>query len=298
MSTYLILTICLRSNNGQYTVFATLMSYTETSYTSYWSTSIITVVSTVPCPIYTSYTTLTTWDCPGNCPEPPLCDPASCTTCEDGTTTILSTEYRPGDYAPAIVTSGGIAYTTNIPEDQCSSFAPFVGNGNPDGLPPCETTTSDIACIASPCYTLTSSQISEIEYTVSFTTYEVLTYEDYAPDQTAFVSLNPLETTPASFCYIFTSPDDSDFGVDTTGSCTAGNPDDDEGTTCGSSVISYSFTSDGAEYVVATTMDGHCGPYLFTGGNGANRMERVNVNLLFWLWCLAAMLSGVGMIVL
>ena len=103
--------------------------------------------------------------------------------------------------------------------------------------------------------------------------------------------------TAGSFCSIFTSPADSNFRVDTNGSCTAGNPDDDGGTTCGSS-ITYSYTSDGAEYVVATTMDGHCGPYLFTGGNGANRMERVNVNLLFWLWCLAAMLSGVGMIVL
>lgn len=157
----------LRSNNGQYTVFATLMSCTETSYTSYWSTSIITVVRTVPCPIYTSYTTLITWSCPGNCPGPgpesdvpPICDPASYTHCEDGTIAILSTQYSTGAYAPAITTNGGIAYTTYIPANYSTSFAPFVGNGHPDGLPACESTTFGIACIASPCYALTSSQIS------------------------------------------------------------------------------------------------------------------------------------------
>lgn len=287
------------------------MSYSESTLLSYWSTQTITVITTVPCEVYTTYTTLTTQNCPNNCPDatPTVCDPKSCTQCGSGTTAILSTQYSADEIAPATVYADYTIFGTSILGSQCTSYAQFVDDGSPWDLPSCGPTTippvveSYTTCIASPCFYTTVSICPE--YTdCEPTTSTIYTYTSYASDQIAFAGDPPTEIS-ASSCIAYTSPVDGDFGVTSTEMCGATDIEsingggNNEGTTCASSVVTYTYSTDGAIVVEVTTMPGHCGPFLFTGSNnGANAMETAKVSAVFWLWCVAAMLSGVGMLVL
>ena len=277
-----------------------MLSWTESSWYSYYSTQIITYVTTIPCEIFTSYTTLTTQNCPEHCTTGflrTICSPKSCA----ANGIIVETTYNAGDFAPALVTGPAYSYSITISADQCTSTAAFVDNGNPAGLPACSTTV-DLVCIASPCLVYSSYTTTVDVSSVSrkkIVTVNSTSTADYPANQDAFVSGTPPYRTPASICLHFTSPTDGNFGTIPTAQCptSVGAVDGAVGgatDTCGGSVVTYSYTTSGAEIVETTTLPGRC---ISFSGRG-NKMETTSFNLLVWLWYVAAILSGIGMIAL
>jgi hypothetical protein len=66
----------------------------------------------------------------------------------------------------------------------------------------------------------------------------------------------------------------------------------------GVTTVTYTYTSNGAVYVVATTMAVVGGPFqLDTSGIGS-RLDGGDGHLLLWFWAVAAGIAGVGMVVL
>jgi hypothetical protein len=277
-----------------------VLSWTESSWYSYYSTQTITYITTIPCSIFTTYTTLTTQNCPEHCttgiPQT-ICSPKSCA----ANGMVVEEAYSAGDLAPALVTGPAYAYPITIFADQCTSTAAFVDNSNPAGLPACSTTV-DLVCIASPCLVYSSYKVTRYTGSVDMVTVVTVTFTstaDYSPGQDAFVSGTPPYTTPAISCLYFTSPTDGNFGISPTAQCptSAGGGDGAVGgstDTCGGSVVTYSYTTSGAEIVETTTLPGRC--ILFSARG--NKMETTSFNLLVWLWYVAAILSGIGMIAL
>jgi hypothetical protein len=235
----------------------------------------------------------------------------------------MSTAFSAGDTATAVVTGSGSAFTTFIPGVDCTTTFPFEDTGSPEGLPTCGGGPGpppvDTVCIASPCLVVTTTASFYASVVTTFinrgtyiqTTSTTLTYTvtstvtttsttTQTGNEQALVSTNPPQYIDASSCYYFTAPEDGNFGVAATTTC--GAVDDGSGgggggggsDTCAGSVVTYTYTTSGVEVVDTTTLPGRC--ILFSGGG--NKMEIVSLSLLVWLWYGAAILSGIGMIVL
>ena len=280
------------SVSSQWTVVPTVVSWSESSYLSYGSTTVITIVTTVPCPVYTSYTTLTTTDCPGGCPGPvgaPVCMTKTCSTLVNDVVYFSPTAYDPGQYAPAGLTANGVVETTYIDASQCSTWAPFVdpGWGGSD-ITCCGGVTTPVpvvgaTCIYKPCW----SDGSPPQTFTGITTY------DDGEQAIVLVEATGVLTTPASLCSTYIYPPDGQFGCQATESCAA---ETGSAGTCGATIVTYSYTSDGATIVVATNIPSHCGPFSLSGSG--HRPDGGSANILFWLWSLGAALSGIAMIAL
>jgi hypothetical protein len=71
------------------------------------------------------------------------------------------------------------------------------------------------------------------------------------------------------------------------------DPSEDDVTT-----VIYSYTSDGAIYVVETTMAVVGGPFHLSASGEGRRLDGGSANLLFWGWAVTAFVAATGMIVL
>ena len=140
----------------------------------------------------------------------------------------------------------------------------------------------------------------------------------------SYASLTPYEScdafvdaivTPPSYCggIICTNPWDP--GCSSTPICT--NPYDpgcsssttictnpyDPGcsspdNTC-QTTVTYTYTTDGALIVVATSLQAvGCGPFHYNAASERHRFDGGNPYVFFWLWAIAAGITGLGMIVL
>lgn len=201
------------------------MGWTESYYISYQSTQIITLTSTIPCLITTSYTTTYVYDC-NEChgsttsPIPPpgieqyICSTKSCSA---GPNEVEPTNFAPGESAQAnlVDANSNIIGQTDLGADHCTIWYPFDNQADADNLPAC-----------------------------------------------------------------------------------GGDVPDSGGGTCGVSVITYNYVTDGQTIQTATTIPQHgCGPYEKLSGF-ARRHDSSGIQVLFYVWAVAAVTSALGMLLL
>ncbi|KIW32823.1 uncharacterized protein PV07_04341 [Cladophialophora immunda] len=293
-------------DDGQYTqvVQATSWSYSPSYYTSYLSTEIITITSYIPCPVLTSYTTIYKCSTCGACDS---CSPTAQTTCEPklcatyiyDVVEATTTPYVPGEYAMAYVTSysGAQAVTTSIPASWCTAYEQLDFTGiDCQTLPACGGGSSGgLTCEAKPCTTCIDEDGDG--------DYETLTEgTQYFFTEFARLTVNgQVTSTPASLCGVLTIP--TPWYVQPTLACgyDDGNADnnDDNSDDQGGQVITYTYTTNGATIVVATSLPSHGGAFHLTGSGGGARVGgELGRNVLFWMWVAGALVAGVGMIVL
>lgn len=255
----------------------------------------------VPCPVLTSYTTTTACsecDCPDCGPTPPgptetNCVPNSCTVSSANYIFVSSTPYSSDEIVPASVTINDVVDPTEIPASECTAYEPFTSEDvSYEGLPSCGCTTEALTCQASPCTSCVAGGYTSVYAT------------SYASGQQAdFVSGGATFTTPAQYCAVQTSAslyDQSEIDdAEVCGPGAFGGSDDDEdaGGGAGESVVTYTYYTNGATVVVATTYPSHGGPFHLVG-TGGSRVDVANVYLVFWLWAVAGVISGTGMLVL
>lgn len=293
------------------------MSYSESYWTSYIDTTIVTITSTIPCETYISYTT--TYVCARcSCPNCPPSNPqTTCLSksCSAGPDTVGTATYDPDESAPALITTpGGSSSYGYVPATLCPAFYPFNSDATPTaGMtacasvpvpPPTET------CLASPC-------IESVATTVTCVPPNPSTYKARCSESTMISTITgfgpyppgaadvPLATdlellVSSASCLTFTSLDINGNTpmIPATASCavsSVGYAGGEDGT-CAASVVTYTYTTDGAQIVVATTMPQRCGPFSLSGG--ADRLGTYTQNLLVRLWGGLAIISGIGMIVL
>lgn len=194
------------------------MGWTESYYTSYWSTQIITLTSTIPCLITTSYTTTYVYDC-NEChggQTSTICSSKSCSYNDDS---VEPTNFNPGESAQAnlVDANSNVLGQTQVEADHCSVWYPFNENADPESLP----------------------------------------------------------------------------------ECGGGGPaPDNGGGTCGVSVITYNYVTDGQTIQTATTIPQHgCGPYEKLSGF-ARRHDSSGILVLFYAWAVTAVASALGMLLL
>lgn len=192
----------------------------------------------------------------------------------------------------AVIQNGGIITTTSIPAEQCTAYAEFEANGDPDGLPTCGGEINDITCQPASCTTvqdddetvIQSTEYGTGEYIIAvITNGGILTTTSVSPEQCS---------TYAEF--------EADGDPDGLPSCGATAPPDNSCTSCGKetcigSVVTYSYMTQGVEVVQVTTLAGRC--ITFSGGGGSSK-DIASVRLMAWMWYIMAILSGIGMIVL
>ena len=268
----------------------TVVSWSESYYYSYRSTEIITVTTLVPCPVYTSYTTVTQCEscgCPGCGPGPGpvalVCSPKTCSAQSYDIIYYESTAYGVGEYAPASA-SGGT--TTYIAANQCSQFASFVPIGYAGaGISACGDQTpppaASATCVARFCVGSNGQATSE---PFGFTEYASVLLPG-TPYQ--------LASTPASLCQAYTT-----YNIQTPTPACGGVVTSGNSGTCGTSIVTYTYTTNGASFVVVTPIPQHCGPFSLSGSGSNLKPDGATMNWLFWLWSACAALSGIGMIVL
>ncbi|KIY00609.1 uncharacterized protein Z520_03272 [Fonsecaea multimorphosa CBS 102226] len=295
-------------DDGQYTqvIQTTSWSYSTSYWTSYRSTEIITITSYIPCPVLTSYTTVYKCSSCGACDScgqtaQTTCSPKLCSTYIYDVVEATTTPYSSGEYAIAYVTSyaGAQALTTSIPASWCTAYEQIDFTGiDCQTLPACGGgTTSGLTCEAKPC-TSCIDEDGDGEY-------ETLTEgTQYFYTEFARLTVNgQVTSTPASLCELLTIP--TPWYVQPTLAC--GSDDDDSGAADngnnnnnqGGQVITYTYTTNGATVVVATSLPSHGGPFHLTGsGSGARVGGELGRNVLFWAWVVGALVAGGGMIVL
>ncbi|OAP59992.1 hypothetical protein AYL99_04994 [Fonsecaea erecta] len=286
-------------DDGQYTqvVQATSWSYSPSYYTSYLSTEIITITSYIPCPVLTSYTTVYKCSsCGGGSTAQTTCKPKLCATSIYDVVEATTTPFAPGEYAIAYVTSyaGAQALTTSIPASWCTAYEQLDYTGiDCQTLPVCGGATGGLTCEAKPCTTCIDEDGDG--------SYETLTEgTQYFFTEFARLTVNgQVTSTPASLCDLLTIP--TPWYVQPTLACGYGGDDDDDdsGADQGGQVITYTYTTNGATIVVATSIPSHGGALHLTGSGGGARVGgELGRTVVFWLWVGSALVAGVGMIIL
>ena len=62
--------------------------------------------------------------------------------------------------------------------------------------------------------------------------------------------------------------------------------------------VTYTYTTDGATIVVATTIAVVGGPFSYGASGAGNKIDGHGAQMLFWLWLVAAAVAGTGMVIL
>ncbi|KAJ9606936.1 hypothetical protein H2200_008947 [Cladophialophora chaetospira] len=291
-------------DNGQYTqiVQATVWTSTPTYVVSYISTQIVTLTSYIPCQVTTSYTTIYECSTCGPCntcgAAPTTCAPKLCATQVYDVVQATTTQYSSGEIATAYVTNNnGASYTTTVPASLCTAYAQVnLVNYDCAALPTCGggviPPVNHLVCDVKPCTTYGY---------LNGNSYLTLTEgTSYAFTEYAYLTVNGVVTsTPASLCAELTTPNqwaiaptcacgsDGGGGVITTTGCTGG----------GGQVLTYTYTTQGSTIIVATTLPCRGGPFHLTGG-GSGRVGGDTGKIIFWVWTICAIFTGVGMVVL
>jgi hypothetical protein len=288
-------------DDGQYTqvVQATVWTSTPTYVVSYISTDIITLTSYVPCPVTTSYTTVYKCSSCGVCDScnvaPTTCQPKLCATQIYDVVQATTEPYAAGDYAVAYVTNNnGQSYTTTVAASLCSAYAQLtLANYDCGGLPTCSAgpvPPAGLTCELKPCTTL--GYLNGNSY-VTLTQGTNYYYTEYAR-----LTVNgQVTSTPASLCAALTTPAEWDVYP----TCECGSADQITTTEpyCtgeGGEVLTYTYTTQGSTIIVATTLPCRGGPF-HLNGNG-NSLGGGRGKVLFYAWAAAALVAGVGMVLL
>ncbi|EXJ69001.1 uncharacterized protein A1O5_07936 [Cladophialophora psammophila CBS 110553] len=209
----------------------------------------------------------------------------------------MTTPYGSGEYAIAFVTSydGAQAETTSIPASLCTAYEQIDLNGfDCQSLPACGgSSLGGLTCEAKPCTTcIDEDGDGEYETLTEGTQY-------FFTDFARLTVNGQITSTPASLCELLTIP--TPWNLQPTLACGYDNGDgaSENNNAQGAQVITYTYTTNGATIVVATTLPSHGGPFHLTGSGGGGRVGgELGRNVLFWMWIGGALIAGVGMIVL
>jgi hypothetical protein len=285
------------------------MGWTESYAISYHSTEIVTITSTVPCPVTTSYTTTYVCSSCGPCKDcgplpPPTRTVCSQKSCSAGPSSAESTDFAPGESATAQVldSNRNALNIINIPANECPEFFAFISTRvDVSGLAPCTTKPppppAQTLCQASPCIAsvyLTNAPGASFQTETTILSGSAFPNGQLAPPAS---SVAGQQLVDASDCTYSLLPD-STWAPGYAASITCGARQPVNQNSCGVSVIGYNYVSNGQTYQTATTVPQHgCGPYNNLSGSGAVSGPS-GARLVLAIWTFSAVLSAAGMLLL
>ncbi|OAL39411.1 hypothetical protein AYO20_01281 [Fonsecaea nubica] len=315
------------SNDGAYTevVQATSWSSSASYYTTYGST----VTTYIPCPVIISYTTVrycsTCSTCGGSCgsttqvqtttTSATVCVPKLCSTAVNDVGQATTTPFVAGEYAIAYVTSNGgggqPAVTTSIPASSCTAYEQIaLSEIDCQTLPVCggggSGRNSGLTCEAKPCTKYTDKN-GDGNYDPDETLTEGTQY--FFTEFARLTVNGQVTSTAASLCEALTVPTPWAADVQATvvcGSDDNNNNNDNTSAGDGVQVITYTYTTDGATVVVATTLPSRGGPFHLTAAGDGSSSSSSNsgyglraggdpgTTALFWTCVGTALVAGVG----